>query len=280
MGPCVCDNQPMMRRPVVAGRFYPAQPDALSSEVAALVPPDSGGRVRALGVVCPHAGYVYSGGVAGETFGAVEPAETYLMLGPNHTGLGAQIALSAEDAWEVPTGVFEIDADLARAVLEAAPMVEADELAHDHEHSLEVMLPFIAHTAPDSGARILPIAVMAAPVDTLVELGRALAGVIRAHPRRVLMVASSDMNHFLPDEETRRVDKLALERLLALDPEGLYSVVVGHGITMCGVLPVVAMLAAALELGATEARLVRYATSAEAGGDRESVVGYAGVVVL
>jgi hypothetical protein len=158
-------------------------------------------------------------------------------------------------------------------------MVEADEIAHDHEHSLEVMLPFIAHTAPE-GARILPIAVMAEPLEGLVELGRALARVIRAHPRRVLMVASSDMNHFLPDDETRRVDNLALERLLALDPEGLYRVVVGHGITMCGVLPVVAMLSAALELGATEARLVRYATSAEAGGDRESVVGYAGVVVL
>ncbi len=265
----------MKREPAVAGRFYDASPERLGQQVAEFS--CSTKKTKALGLMAPHAGLVFSGLVAGMVYSGIVPPSSFVLLGPNHTGTGARLAIMPEGAWEIPTGSVEIDSALASRIMEHAPEVTPDPEAHMREHSLEVQLPFIVHNAP--GAKIVPIAILGAPLELLMDLGRAIAKVIKDTVYPVTLSASSDMSHFLPDKEARKKDRMAIDRVLALDPEGLYNVVRSEDISMCGVLPTVVMLSAALELGASEARLIHYTTSGEVSGDFGSVVGYAGVVV-
>ena len=268
----------MDRQPVVAGKFYAGSALALAKDVAGYM--EGAGPVRdrkTILAMVPHAGHVYSGRVAGQTLAEAALGDVVILLGPNHTGRGAPVAVWPDGKWLFPGGELTVDAGLAREIIDSCPAAEADTAAHLYEHSLEVNLPFLA--ARNSGLRIVPVAVAHPDLSALLELGRGLAGVIRRCGKDVSLVVSSDMNHFLDDAETRRRDRLALNRIEALDPEGLFRTVRTESISMCGVLPMTVGLAAAKELGATRADVVRYATSGDVSREYSQVVGYAGVVV-
>ena len=265
----------MDRTPAVAGTFYPGDPGELRSRVEALLRSE-GVKVQAYGAVVPHAGYVYSGPVAGAVFSRVEITPTVLILNPNHTGIGASFAVWPEGHWRTPLGEVSVDAVLAGKLTEACPVLSADVRAHRREHSAEVMVPFLQVLRPD--VSIVTVVVDMAPLPTLQELGRQVASVLKSTEPRPLIIASSDMTHFKPREVATAQDRLAIDEMLELDEEGLYSVVTTHRITMCGVAPATVMVAAVKELGATHAELVGYDTSATASGDTSNVVGYAGLI--
>ncbi len=266
----------MDREPAVAGSFYPAQRARLDADVRALLATGDAGATPApaVGVVAPHAGYVYSGGVAGATYARVEVPARALVLCPNHTGRGAMVALWPDGGWRTPLGRVPIDAPLTAAI-RACPNVEEDRSAHLREHALEVQLPFLQARNPDLTIAALCLGPLDA--DEATALGVAIASALREHP--ALLVASSDMSHYVPAAVARRQDGRALDRVLALDAAGLHRVVHEERISMCGVVPTTVMLAAACALGARSAEIVRYATSGDVTGDDSSVVGYAGAVV-
>jgi AmmeMemoRadiSam system protein B len=261
-----------LRPPAVAGRFYPADPRELSADVARFIGDTSHARPR-LGIVAPHAGYVYSGPVAGKVYAATRVPDRVCVLAPNHTGRGAPAAVFPAGALDLPGGPVPVDEELTAALIGRAGL-QADRDAHRHEHALEVQLPFLRALNPR--VRVTPIILGGIDYDWCAAVGRTLAEVA---PADLLVVASSDMNHYLPDAETRVRDRRALEPLLKLDAHALYDRVRDEDHSMCGILPATAMLAFANARGAKEATLVAYATSGDAFGDRDRVVGYAGVVV-
>lgn len=271
----------ILRRPAVAGLFYPDDPDDLRAEALAYLsqagdtnqPP-----LRAFGCIAPHAGYMYSGHVAGAVFARVEVPKRCIVMCPNHTGMGRALAIMSEGAWQTPMGQVAIDAELAAALKTRFPALQEDSEAHRAEHAAEVELPFLLLRQPE--LKFVPIAIGTAQVEVLEQLGKALGDVIATQEDPVLIVASSDMNHYESDAVTRAKDHRAIERILSLDPRGLFDVVTQQNISMCGFGPAVAMLTAARKLGAKSAELVKYATSGDISGDRETVVGYAGVVVV
>jgi MEMO1 family protein len=266
----------MSRKPAVAGQFYPLNPDALEREVSSFLGP-GGAKERAVGVVSPHAGYVYSGKVAGMVFSRVEVPASVIILGPNHRGVGAGVAVAARGEWEMPFGKVPIDEDLAGAILESSKLAADDERAHAFEHSLEVQVPFIRQIRPDF--RLVPICLGRLSLPECLALGHDLAAAVGRHGGDVLIVASSDMTHYEPAKAAEKKDRMVIDRMLHLDPEAVYDTVRDNGITMCGVIPVTVMLAAAKALGARKAELVGYMTSGDTSGDYESVVGYAGIIV-
>ncbi|HKR85581.1 MAG TPA: AmmeMemoRadiSam system protein B [Terriglobales bacterium] len=266
----------MVRESVVAGKFYSANPDVLRSDLSSYLSP-AHERVFAIGCVAPHAGYIYSGRVAGAVFSSIQIPTRCIVICPNHTGRGHPLAVMAEGKWSTPLGEVAIDTDLAARLLKSCPALADDAAAHRFEHAIEVELPFLQTLCP--ALQIVPVAVGTSRLLLLEELGSALGEVVRSSPREVLMVASSDMNHYEDDETTRMKDHKAIRTILDLDPQGLYQTVMNESISMCGFGPAVAMLTAAKLLGATKAELVQYATSAETSGDKEMCVGYAGIVV-
>lgn len=273
-------GEPWIRPAAVAGRFYPGDAVALQRQVSALL---AAGRASgpslglAVTVVAPHAGYIYSGGVAGRVFARVEVPDRVIVLGPNHTGMGPRISVVAAGRFALPGGDVPIDAELTRAVLDEAPGAVAEREAHRHEHSIEVELPFLRARNPK--VAIAPIVLGGLREAEAVALGEGLGRAIARVGGGVLVVASSDMSHYLPDAEARRVDQEALEPLLALDAGRLYRTVRERDISMCGFVPATVALAYARQAGATSPALVGYATSADASGDLSRVVGYAGVIV-
>ncbi len=266
----------MVREPAVAGQFYKGTPDLLSREVQSYILDSP--KERVIGAVCPHAGLMYSGHVAGAVYSRIELPDTLVLIGPNHTGLGSAVSIYPEGRWIIPTGSFDVDEVLAHRIYSnAADIITKDTKAHLFEHSLEVQLPFIAFFK--KSVRIVPIVIMQASVEECRAVGEAISDATGKTGRDVMIVASSDMSHYVSDSEARILDKLAIDRIVDLDPEGLYNTVVSKRITMCGYMPVAIMLYAALGLGATHAELVGYATSGEVSGDYDYVVGYAGIVV-
>jgi hypothetical protein len=266
----------MNREPAVAHQFYPGDPATLKHTLDSLIPAATA-RQKALAVVSPHAGYIYSGSVAGETFAAVEIPRDIVMLGPNHHGYGAVVAVMEKGAWSMPLGEVPINSVLAQGLLAQTELIAADTLAHRFEHSLEVQVPFLQYLRPD--LTLLPMVISHLSFKACQEVGEALAAVIEQYRQPVLIVASSDMTHYESRAAATAKDSLVLERIEALDPEGLYNTVRSNKITMCGVMPTTIALIAALRLGATRARLVRYTDSGEASGDTSQVVGYAGFVI-
>lgn len=266
-----------LRRPAVAGQFYPAESDRLRGMLSRMIEREEN-PVSVIGIVVPHAGYVYSGGVAGKGYGSVRIPPVVVILCPNHHGIGAPVALSAADGWETPLGVVPIDQHLSSRILRQVPgFVERDDVAHLHEHSLEVHLPFLQYLRPD--VSIVPISLGFGDEATMVRLARLLADLLCDLPERPLIVASSDMTHYESAESARIKDQLAIDRFLALDPEGLLSVCRAHRITMCGVVPAAVMLKTALLLGARHAELLAYSTSGDVTGDYRQVVAYASLTV-
>ncbi len=273
----------MVRRPAVAGQFYQGSKEALKRQVEGFLIPDAG-KKRALGILAPHAGLIYSGPVAGAVYSSIEPPDTFILIGPNHTGLGEAVSIMSSGRWETPLGIVEIDESLAAAILGRSRLIREDDRAHLHEHSLEVQLPFIQHLCP--AATIVPIQMLDTRLETCLEVGRAVAGALseirnpQSEIRNVLIVASSDMSHYEPAELARKKDHLAIDRILKLDPEGLYHTVKNNHISMCGYGPAVAMLTACKILGAAKAELIKYANSGEVSGDYAQVVGYAGIIIV
>lgn len=266
----------MQRQPAVAGQFYPGDPRTLRQTVLELLPPQAR-EMSVSGIVSPHAGYRYSGGIAGETFARIRVPQKVVVLGPNHQGIGHRAAVYARGSWLSPLGETPVDEDLAARILQACPVLAADTVAHSREHSLEVQLPFIQVRSP--AVTIVPICLGSLSLEELLALGEGLGKTLMETPEEVLIVASSDMTHYEEAETARTKDMRAIARILELDAEGLFKTVRDGAITMCGVLPTVVMLVAVRSLGAVRGELVRYGNSGEVSGDHEAVVGYAGVVV-
>ena len=262
----------MIRQPVVAGSFYPEGPSALAKQLDKLVrseqPPQP-----AKAIIAPHAGYVFSGAVAGELMAATQIPPTVLLLGPNHHGVGSNIAISAAESWSTPVGdVPIVDSIRQQLCLENTDIV-VDERAHQYEHSLEVMLPLLLKCQPD--LQIVPITLRSLDLAECLQLGTDIANVLKRQDDEILLLASSDMNHFLDAVTTRQLDFKAISAMTAFDPQALYRTVHENRISMCGVLPAVVVMQAAKELGASECHLLRYAHSGQINDDNSRVVGYA-----
>ncbi len=267
----------MSRLPAVADRFYPGEEKQLQRTLKEFLDGCNPPRIpNSLGVVSPHAGYVYSGSVCAETIKSVDVPETVIILGPNHHGTGAAIALSQQD-WQMVYGKVPTNMALGQHIMTLFPEVTVDEAAHQFEHSLEVQIPFLQER--QKNLSIVPLALAHLSFATCEKLGRALAQSITWHDKPVLLLASSDMSHYESRSSASRKDAMALERLTALDPVGLYNVVAENRISMCGIIPVVTVLLASLQLGANHAQVIRYTDSGEVSHDTDQVVGYAGAVI-
>jgi AmmeMemoRadiSam system protein B len=267
----------MIRPPAVAGRFYPDDSEKLRNTVdSCLATQTKNEKIRAMACLVPHAGYIYSGRVAGDVYKRLEIPPREILLGPRHFPRGAAMAILSHDGWQTPLGLAPIDSQLARKLAHACPLLREDAVAHSSEHSLEVQLPFLQRLAPSF--QFVPIVTGPLQFKDLESLGQAVAEVIRSEQEPVLLIASSDMNHYEPDDITRVKDHKATDQILALEPRKLFDTVRNENISMCGYGATVAMLTAVRALGATHAELVSYSTSGEVNGDLQQVVGYAGML--
>jgi len=265
------------RQPAVAGQFYTTDAEALLAEVkgylAQAQPKD---EARTILAMAPHAGYYYSGVITGVTLGQANLADTVLLLGPNHTGLGKPFAVWPDGRWLYPGGSLQVDAELAALLCEEEPLLTPDTLAHQREHSLEVMVPFLAALNPKT--RIVPVSVSHPSLDTLIGVGKNIGRTLRGLARPVSILVSSDMSHFVTHDMAKEQDSQALEPALHLDAVRFFETVRGGNISMCGVLPMTVGIVAALELGATQTEITGYATSGQVNGEMRRVVGYAGML--
>lgn len=266
----------MKRQPAVAGQFYAGSSSQLRSDLVALIPKAHGMR-KVIGIIAPHAGYVYSGAIAGKIYAAIDIPDRVLILGPNHHGSGAGVALFPDGEWITPLGPIQVSTRLNSHLNQNVPLVRSDTVAHEFEHSLEVQVPFVQYLRPD--AHISALCLGHGDFAAVRQIGEGVAAAIRAYGRDVLIVASSDMTHYESADSARRKDGLALDKVLNLNPEGLLQVCRDERITMCGAVPAAVMLVAARELGAAHAELVAYGTSGDITGDNRQVVGYAAVAV-
>jgi AmmeMemoRadiSam system protein B len=264
--------------PVVAGQFYPSSAQALRKQIESLIDRNAERR-DTLACMLPHAGYMYSGRTAAETVSAINIKSKVILLGPNHTGSGAQFSIMTEGIWKTPLGEIRIDSKLAGKILRNSKYLENDSLAHAYEHSLEVELPILQYFKNDF--EIVPIAFLSDDLGALKEIGKDIAAVLSEPDIRnsVMLVASSDMTHYEPQAEARKKDEEAIQAILELDEDKLMQKIKRFSISMCGYAPVIVMLGAAKLLGAKSAKLIKYQTSGDITGDKDSVVGYAGITI-
>ena len=266
----------MQRQPAVAGQFYSGSESQLRADLSLLIPENSV-KTRVKGIIAPHAGYVYSGAIAGKVYSRIEIPATVLILGPNHHGSGAPAALFPDGDWLTPLGPLAVNARLNTLLLQHVPYLQTDSLAHQREHSLEVQAPFLQYLRPD--VSISAICLGHGDFKALQQIGRGIAAALQEYGEDVLIVASSDMTHYESAELARVKDEAALGRVLALDAAGLLDTCRSRNITMCGVVPSAVMIEAALALGASGAELAAYGNSGDVTGDNRQVVGYASVLV-
>jgi len=266
----------VVRLPAVAGRFYPSNPAELTAAVRQYTKTEADAKpARVKACLVPHAGYMYSGHVAGAVFARVAIPKKILLLGVRHFPRGEPLAILSSGTWRTPQGDAPVDESLASALRTACPLLQEDAVAHSTEHSLEVQLPFLQVLAPEFS--FVPVALGTVRFEELVSVGQAIARVLKATKDEVLLLTTSDLNHYEDDAVTRVKDGKAIEQLLTLDARGLYDTCRNLEISMCGLGPAVAMLTALREWGPVKAELVRYATSADVSGDPSAVVGYAGM---
>jgi len=265
-----------VRHPAVAGAFYPDDPAAVAADARRLVAGVPAAAAQAvIAAVSPHAGWMYSGALAGRLAASIVVPPRVLVLAPNHTGRGVRGSVWPGGVWRLPGLEVPVDAAFCRSLCDESPLLGPDIEAHADEHAIEVLVPLLAARQP--ALHLVPVVLAGLSFAECETLAAAIARAIQAAAGPTLIVASSDMNHYLPDDETRKLDALALAPLEALDAAALYQTVRRHGITMCGIIPTTVALLAARTLGATRSTRIGYATSADAGGDRGRVVGYAAV---
>ena len=268
-----------VRQPAVAGLFYPGQPAQLLGAVQSLLAAAAAEPHSAVAAIAPHAGYVYSGRTAAEVFARVEVPRRCVVIAPNHTGLGEAAqggSVYAVGSFVTPAGEVPVDETAAAALLACCDVLEDDPAAHAREHAVEVELPFLLARRPD--VRIVPVVLAWSDWPRTRKLGEALAEVVRGSDEPVLLLASSDMNHFESAAVAAQKDALALAEVERLDGEKLLEVTRRHEVTMCGRVPAAAVLHAARLLGAARAEVVHYSHSGMVTGDDDSVVSYAGVI--
>ncbi|MCJ7514649.1 MAG: AmmeMemoRadiSam system protein B [Dehalococcoidia bacterium] len=266
----------MIREPIAAGQFYPGSSDGLRKMLESMVD-DRADKVEAIGLISPHAGYIYSGMVAGAVISKIKLNDTVVILGPNHTGRGKGFSIVTKGSWITPLGDTEIDTELGKQILTSSSYLEEDYVAHQFEHSLEVQVPFLQYFRPD--VRIVPIVIAHARGNVYKKIGKEIAAAIKESNKKVTILASSDMTHYESQESVRKKDSKAIEAILNLDEDELLKRVADFDISMCGYAPVVSLISAAKEMGAKKAELVKYQTSGDASGDYSSVVGYAGILL-
>ncbi len=272
----------MIRDPVVAGQFYPFSKETLWEELEKLIPKKVEKR-EVLGAVSPHAGYPYSGKVAALTLSKIKSADTFVILGPNHSGWGEDFAMVKEGVWKTPLGEIKIDSILAKEILINSPLLKEDPLAHEREHSIEVQLPFLQALFKDF--QLVPIAVKHyLPDENFLnycqEVGEGMAKAIKKLKEKVVIIASSDLTHYEPQEIAKKKDKHALDAILELNPEKLFQEIKNQNISACGYAPIAIMLTCCKKLGAKNSELVSYMTSGDTTGDFSQVVGYGGVIIF
>jgi AmmeMemoRadiSam system protein B len=266
----------MIRRSAVAGTFYPGSRSELKTMLKEFIDHDIPKR-KAIAIISPHAGYIYSGRVAGKIFSSVELPRDFIILSPNHTGLGARAALMDSGHWETPMGPAEVNSGLAHLLKNHCSSLEVDSIAHQREHSLEVQLPFLQYLLTDFS--FVPICISTQNYDELCQIGKGIAASVQEYENSVLILVSSDMTHYEDAESAKKKDMKAIKMVEKVDPRGLYDVVRKEGITMCGFAPAVSALEACRILGARKGNLIAYATSGDETGDYGSVVAYAGLLV-
>jgi len=265
-----------MRQPAVANQFYPGNPKILREQLRQFIP-DNQEKKEAISIIVPHAGYMYSGAVAGEVYSRVIVPKDVIILGVNHTGMGHNPSIYQNGDWAMPMGNVPINNELAAEILKETNLVYPDAQAHLYEHSLEVQAPFLQYLRDD--IKIVPINMSHLSYQACHDIGAAIARAVKSYNKPVLMVSSTDMSHFLSQEQTKKLDSLAIENMVNLDPEGLYKTVIKNKISMCGVINTTIALIASINLGAKKCELVRYNTSGDVSGDYFRVVGYAGLIV-
>ncbi len=266
----------MIRQPVAAGRFYTDSPVELKAQLKSFMV-ENAEKADAVGVVMPHAGYIYSGSVAGAVVSHIQIKDTFIIIGPNHTGLGLPLSIMSSGGWQTPLGEVEIDTELARKILSLCPYLKEDMLAHQSDHAIEVQLPFLQYYKPD--VKIVPIMLAVSDPTILKSLGLAIAQAVRESGRAAVILASSDMSHYETQKSARQKDRQAIQAILDLNPEELLKVVEAKHISMCGYAPTAVMLWATAEMGALKAELIKYQTSGDVTKDMNSVVGYAGLII-
>ncbi len=265
-----------VRRPAVAGYFYPDRPEAVEAELDRLIE-NIEPKIAARALVVPHAGWIYSGRVAGAVYGRAALPHLAVLLGPNHTGLGRWGSVMTRGSWAIPGRELRVARDLGGAILNACRELEEDEHAHSREHALEVQLPFLRRLRPD--IEFVPITLMKTDLASCLSVGAAVGRVIKAWPEPALLLASTDLNHYESQAISNVKDRRAIDAILSLDPERLHKTVREHQISMCGIAPTTALLSALKETGAHRATLVKYETSGDVSGDTERVVGYCGIII-
>jgi MEMO1 family protein len=266
----------MIRNPVVAGQFYPDEAGQLRSMIKQMVE-DVVPKQVAVGAIAPHAGYIYSGRVAGAVFSRIAFTDTFIIIGPNHTGNGVPFSIMTQGIWKTPLGDVEIDSELGKSILGSSKYLKEDFLAQQNEHSIEVQIPFLQYFRKD--IKIVPIVLGLAGINAYQTIGKEIARAVKELNKKVVIIASSDMTHYEPQDTARRKDSEAIQAILDLNENMLSRRVHDMDISMCGFAPVVSLLTAAKMLGAGGAELVKYETSGDATGDTSSVVGYAGIII-
>jgi len=265
----------MKRNPYVAGYFYPASASELRTTIAKYVDKNAP-KEEVVGLLVPHAGYQYSGPVTGATISRVKFKDTFIIMGPSHSGLGKPFSVMPEGTWKTPLGNVEVDAELARKIIAVSKYLEEDYRAHQEEHAVEVQIPFLQYFKPD--VRIVPIILAHAEAAAYKEIGKDIARAIKELKREAVILASGDMTHYETHASASEKDKKAVEAMLELNEDELTQRYQRLSISMCAYGPVVCLISAVKELGAKGAELVKYQTSGDTTGDFNAVVGYAGVI--
>ncbi|MEM0085157.1 MAG: AmmeMemoRadiSam system protein B [Candidatus Methanomethylicia archaeon] len=279
----------LVRNPAVAGLFYEGFKEDLLKQIEWCFHHKLGPGVipevkdsftgNLIGVIVPHAGYIYSGPVAAWGYKAIAEngkPESFIILGPNHSGMGAPIAIMREGIWKTPLGEVEIDKELSDELLKKSDILEDDFSAHINEHSIEVQLPFLQYLF--GGIKFVPICLMLQNQEVSVMLGKCLSDVVK--DRKVVIIASTDFSHYERYETAFKNDSLIIDRILSLDVEGFFKVYYSRRVSMCGPGPVSALIVAAKNLGAKHVTKLKYATSGDTSGNMSSVVGYSSIAFL
>lgn len=284
----------MIRKPAVAGTFYEGDPDSLKRRIEwcfehqlgpGRIPDVLGNKREIKGIIAPHAGYLYSGPVAAHSYFRVAEdglPETFLILCPNHTGMGSGVSTMSEGQWETPLGMVDIDSEFTAELMHNAPIIDSEPSAHIQEHSCEVQIPFLQYIAKkwDKEFKIVPICLWMQDLETTTEIGSAIAKTQEKLGRDLVVVASTDFTHYKPQDIAYNTDRQVLEAINILDEKLMMKLVYELNVTMCGFGPVAATMVYTKKIGATKAEILKYATSGDITGDKSAVVGYGSAVII